>query len=175
MKAPLRSLSVVVCLLLTGLLQAAPANAHSIAVTNPATPWFSATSWSLFDRPMMVDGQRMDLAALLSPATGTWSFELSDLGFPTALQSLSLFVTNLADTWRLDGPGVLNVDITSTRPLYVAVFAQSADRYGMYSIHAGLVEVPLPASAWLLLSALGGWLLMRGRRTPASGWVAAAT
>jgi hypothetical protein len=101
------------------------------------------------------------------PFGGTLSVELIDLGLPQPFESLTLLLTTgstiLAD---IRGPGLFSFELGSPSHLFgfLSGDPQGALNVGAYLVQVGVTPVPLPAAAWLLLSALGGLGLMFRRR-----------
>ena len=123
---------------------------------------------SLFGRPVVVWGTSLSVDSLSLSGAGTLSIKLSDLNFPQPLDALSLLVTDLDGiAQRLDGAGNLSLELTGPARLFVAVYARSEDRFmpGLFALTSSFAPsaVPLTASAWLLLSALGGLGVFRRR------------
>ena len=117
----------------------------------------------------LVWGTNLSVNALSLPSAGTVTVDLKDMGWPDALQSLTVLVTDLNGIWqRLDGPGSLLVDVTGPTQLFAAAFARSGNgSFGLYNLHAmfnATAPVPLPAAVWLLVSGLGGLAAVRRKR-----------
>lgn len=124
----------------------------------------------------LVWGTSLSASSLSLSAAGTLSVRLKDIGWPEALESLSLLVTDLDGIWqRFDvfAAGsrslITDIDVSGPTQLFAIVYARSAGHsLGLYNLHTSFSPVPLPAAAWLLLSGLGGLGLLRRKRTPAA-------
>ena len=163
--------------MLTGVISvSSAARADQVAAQTPFLEGLSASQLSggssqgsLFGRPVVVWGTSLSVDSLWLPGAGTLSIKLSDLNFPQSLDALSLLVTDLDGlAQRLDGAGNLSLELTGPARLFVAVYARSEARFmpGLFALTSSFAPsaVPLPASAWLLLSALGGLGALRRRR-----------
>ena len=103
-------------------------------------------------------------------APGRLTITLTDLKFPALFSVLSFTLTTATQTLRsfaLNGASSATwyYDVTAPATLSGVVYARpsSTAGAGMYNLSVSYVAnvvapVPLPASAWLLLSALGGAL-----------------
>ncbi len=175
MKAKPFRLLVAACALAGALSLSGVARAERMPAQTPFLEGLSAAQFtggsaqeSLFGRPLMVWGTSLRVDSLWLPGAGTLSVRLSDLNFPAPLDTLSLLVTDLDGlTRRVDAAGTLAIELNGPARLFFAVFARSEARFtpGLYALTTSFAPaaVPLPASVWLLLSALGGLGALRGR------------
>jgi hypothetical protein len=122
---------------------------------------------SSINTTQLVWGSSLSVNALSLSGPGTLKVKLTDLAWPDALSSLNLLVTDLNGMWtRLDGAGQLLINVSGPSQLFAAVFASSngASTPGLYHLRADFSPVPLPAAAWLLLSAIGGLAAFKRKR-----------
>jgi hypothetical protein len=119
----------------------------------------------------LVQGSLASATPFSVPGAGTVTATLTDLAWPAKLASLTFAATTPTSVLAsLPGPGQVSFN-TSAQGIYSAVVGAVASPSGFldlgwYSLTIGFAPaVPLPASAWLLLSGLAGLgvaLLRRG-------------
>ncbi|SRR5579871_3020315 len=139
-------------MLLGGILLPAWAAADSIGAA------------SLLQESTLVINQQSNVYAFTAPAAGTLTIELSDIVWPTALQSLDLSVnspTSVLGSMSLDG--TLDIKVSKGGTFYINVNGDAGGPLdiGLYSLQVGftpqMAPVPLP-EPWAL--ALGGIALL---------------
>jgi len=130
----------------------------------------------VLDDVQIVTGSTTTSTAFEITAAGTYTVTLTDFAFPDPFQSLALAITSATATLALlTEPGSFDLVLDGPMQLFALVFGVPNEEsgVGLYGVNIVLARnggggepVPLPASAWLLLSGLAAaFRLNRARRT----------
>lgn len=161
----MRRMTVMRWLSALGLLLAIVTGQAARASTLPGPTVLYSNSW-------LTSGNSAESTALQVPAAGELFVTLTDLAFPDSYTSLDLSLTDGTSTLEsLPNPGELTLDLTQPSTLYADVFGEVTGE-GLYNLTATFLPsapVPLPASCWLLASALMGLVWCAQRRARSAG------
>ena len=140
----------------------------------------------LASQTVLVAGTAAETFALNAPSAGTVDVTITDLGWPTAMKSLSFSAstaTSVLETTLLSGSNSYELSVTGPLALYAHISGEAASlgipglpSYGLFSFQAMFTplvsEVPLPSGAWLMASGLFAMMgigLLARRFTAARG------
>ncbi len=149
----------------------------ALAFTAVAGLWSAAGhAEMLLAQATLISGTEASVASFNVPTAGTLTLQLTDLVFPEKLSSLTYALTTATSVvagltptgmtnagtsivYNVSGPGMYSAVVAGT------VASDSKFNLGMWSLKVDFVSsVPLPASAWLLLSALAGFAVAWRKR-----------
>lgn len=125
---------------------------------------------TLFQSTTMVTSANINLTELDLTTPGTLSVSLTDLDWPSALNALSFTLFDATHVVGTQGSGTWTFDIASPSTLFASVFAapDSSAKAGLYNVQisylATAAPVPLPATAWFLLSGVAGLAALRPKQ-----------
>jgi hypothetical protein len=150
---------------------ASPARAELVDAQGNA-PGIAAAA-PVFEDVGFITGNATTSTAFSITAAGTYTVTLTDFAFPDAFQSLALAITSATATLAtLDAPGTIDFVLNGPAQLFALVYGAPNlnTGVGLYGLRVALADngggnqVPLPASLWLLASAVASALLGQRRR-----------
>jgi len=148
--------------------------ALGLAVGAPAT----VTAETLLAVSAQVAGANSEVYNFDAPAAGTLNVQLTDLGWPSRLSSLSSTIySSTTGLGSLSAAGDLSIQLTGPLDLsaFVSAQAQGALDMGLYSLDVTFTPtaspVPLPSAGLLLTGGMGllatlGWRWRRREGEP---------
>ena len=128
---------------------------------------------SVFDDVSFVEGKDLSVNSLGLLNQGSYLLTLTDFAFPTAFDDLKVALTTSSqiitllslDEGARQAQSMFELNTADTYYLSVYGDVGNSDYLGLYGVNLSqLSPVPLPASAWLLLSGLAAWGLSSTRR-----------
>lgn len=137
----------------------------------------ASASMLLFEQSGLLTGSQTVVRPIDLPGAGTLQITLTDLAWPTRLESLSFALSNAAQVLTvMNAPGTQTFFATgSPGQLFAHVHGSGAGPLdaGLFSLRVEFTPVPLPTAAVLLLTGLGLVAAVRRPRTPAPAPAAA--
>lgn len=128
---------------------------------------------SVFDDVSFVEGRDLSVNNLGLLNQGSYLLTLTDFAFPTAFEDLKVALTTSSQVITLlsldegtrQAQSLFELETTDTYYLSVYGDMGNSDYLGLYGVNLSqLSPVPLPASAWLLLSGIVAWGLSSTKR-----------